>query len=165
MLKTAQISGQERGRGLRVGEVAEQSGVGVETLRFYERRGLLGRPRRTGANYSVYDEAVLARLAFIKRAQAVGFSLDEISEILSESAEGRPPCRHVREMARRKLSELDRRLAELRRYRTELARTLEDWDARGEQEGNVCGLIEHSTVTVPEAAAGELRRAGKGKRR
>ncbi|MDQ3806271.1 MAG: MerR family transcriptional regulator [Acidobacteriota bacterium] len=151
------------GRGLRIGEVAKASGIAVETLRFYERRGLLGRPRRTGANYRVYDEAVLERLAFIRRAQAVGFTLDEIGEILAESAGGRRPCRHVREAARRKLEELDRRLSELRRYRTELARTLQEWDERGEEEGSVCGLIEHSTLTSPESPAGGWPRARRGR--
>lgn len=146
------------GRGLRIGEVSRESGVSVETLRFYERRGLLGRPSRSGANYRVFDADVLERLAFIKRAQAVGFTLDEITEILSESAGGRSPCRHVRQMARRKLEELDRRLAELRRYRSELARTLESWDERGEEEGSVCGLIEHSTLIAPEAPTGGWRR-------
>ncbi|HWS54475.1 MAG TPA: MerR family transcriptional regulator [Pyrinomonadaceae bacterium] len=146
------------GRGLRIGEVAKASGVGVETLRFYERRGLLGRPRRTGGNYRVYDEEVLERLAFIKRAQAVGFTLDEIGEILAESAGGRLPCRHVREAARRKLEELDRRLSELRRYRSELARTLREWDERGEEEGSICGLIEHSTLTSPEPPARAWRK-------
>ncbi|HJQ31356.1 MAG TPA: heavy metal-responsive transcriptional regulator [Pyrinomonadaceae bacterium] len=138
-----------RGAALRIGEVSRRSGVGIEALRFYERRGLLGRPSRTESNYRVYDETVLERLDFIRRAQAVGFTLDEISEILAESADGRSPCRHVRELARRKLEELDRRLAELRRHRAELARTLADWDERGEQEGHVCGLIEHSTLDAP----------------
>lgn len=150
------------GRALRIGEVAKASGVAVETLRFYERRGLLGRPRRTEANYRVYGPQVLERLAFIRRAQSVGFTLDEIGEILAESAEGRRPCGHVRAMARRKLEELDRRLAELRRYRAELARTLAEWDERGEEEGEVCGLIEHSDLTRPEPADGNWRRARKG---
>jgi MerR family mercuric resistance operon transcriptional regulator len=167
MLKNSRNSAaaaEAEGRALRIGEVAKASGVAVETLRFYERRGLLGRPRRTGANYRVYGPAVLERLAFIRRAQAVGFTLDEIGEILAESAEGRLPCRHVREMARRKLEDLDRRLAELRRYRTELARTLAGWDERGEEEGGVCGLIEHSTLTSPETA-GNWQRARKGGRK
>jgi DNA-binding transcriptional MerR regulator len=138
-----------RGGALRIGEVSRRSGVGIEALRFYERRGLLGRPARTESNYRVYDETVLERLDFIRRAQAVGFTLDEIGEILAESADGRSPCRHVRELARRKLEELDRRLAELRRHRADLARTLAEWDERGGAEGHVCGLIEHSTLDAP----------------
>ncbi len=171
MMKTATISSTPNehggGRRLRIGEVARASGLGVETLRFYERRGLLGRPARTASGYRTYDENVLEQLAFIKRAQAIGFSLDEIAEILTESAEGRSPCRHVRETARRKLAELDRRLAELRRYRAELARTISEWDERGEEQGHVCGLIEHSRLSVP-AASGESwqrvpKRAKKGR--
>lgn len=150
--------------GLRIGEVARRSGVGVEALRFYERRGLLGRPARTESNYRVYDEAVLERLDFIRRAQAVGFTLDEIGEILAESAEGHSPCRHVRELARRRLEELDRRLAELRRHRAELARTLAEWDERGEEQGHVCGLIEHSALNTT-GHAGALRKGAKGGRK
>jgi DNA-binding transcriptional MerR regulator len=148
------------GRGLRIGEVARRSGVCIEALRFYERRGLLGRPARTESNYRVYDESVLERLDFIRRAQAVGFTLDEIGEILAESAGGRSPCRHVRELARRKLEELDARMAELRRHRADLARTLAEWDERGEDEGHVCGLIEHSTMSA-HGREGVARKAGK----
>lgn len=141
-------------RNLRIGEVARRSGASIEALRFYERRGLLGRPSRTDSNYRVYDESVLERLDFIRRAQAVGFTLDEIGEILAESAGGRSPCRHVRELARRKLEELDARLAELRRHRADLARTLAEWDERGEEAGHVCGLIEHSTLGTHAAHGG-----------
>lgn len=151
----AAAEGDSKGvRALRIGEVARRSGVGVEALRFYERRGLLGRPSRTESNYRVYDESVLERLDFIRRAQAVGFTLDEIGEILAESAGGRSPCRHVRELARRKLEELDARLAELRRHRADLARTLAEWDERGEDGGRVCGLIEHSTLSTHAEHAG-----------
>ena len=158
MLKTARLLDEGRGRpGLRIGEVAKASGVGVETLRFYERRGLLGRPRRTAANYRVYDESVLERLAFIRRAQAIGFSLDEIQTIIAESEDGRLPCGHVRELARRKLTELDERLRELRQHRGELARLLGEWDERGEEAGRFCGLIEHSRIDTREAPARTLR--------
>lgn len=159
--------GLKGGRSLRIGEVARRSGVGIEALRFYERRGLLGRPSRTESNYRVYDESVLERLDFIRRAQAVGFTLDEIGEILAESADGRSPCRHVRELARRKLEELDARLAELRRHRAALARTLAEWDERGEAEGRVCGLIEHSTLSAHAEHVGIKggRKASKGGRK
>ncbi|HEX8635301.1 MAG TPA: heavy metal-responsive transcriptional regulator [Pyrinomonadaceae bacterium] len=154
MLKTAkQFGRQVEGRTLRIGEVAEATGISVEALRFYERRGLLGRPARTPSGYRAYNESVLERLAFIKRAQAVGFSLDEIGEILEMHGRGEAPCLEVRAAARRKLDELDARLRELRRYRNELARTLADWDERGIEEGQFCGLIEHSHVHAPATAA------------
>ncbi len=167
MTRTARQSNEQTGtRSLRIGEVAAASGIGVETLRFYERRGLLGRPARTGAGYRVYDASVLEQLAFIKRAQAIGFSLEEILGILKESEGGRLPCQHVRLMARRKLLELDERLRELRRHRHELNILLQDWDARGEEQGHVCGLIEHSELDSHGATDdGWQRRGGKGKRR
>ncbi len=152
------------GRYLRIGEVAERSGVSVEALRFYERRGLLGRPARTGSGYRVYEPAVLERLAFIKRAQAIGFSLDEITEILGIRADGESPCHHVRTLARHKLTELDERLRALRRYRRELAKLLHEWDARGTAEGQFCGLIEHSHLHgSDEQAAGRRSLKKKGK--
>ncbi len=138
---------------MRIGEVAEATGISVEALRFYERRGLLGRPARTASGYRAYDETVLERLAFIKRAQSIGFSLDEIADILEMRGRGEAPCLEVREAARRKLAELDLRLRELRRYRNELARTLDDWDERGIDEGEFCGLIEHSDVHAPAITA------------
>ncbi len=150
--KARQFEQRAEGRTLRIGEVAEATGVSVEALRFYERRGLLGRPARTASGYRAYDEGVLERLAFIKRAQSIGFSLDEIAEILEMRAHGHAPCVHVRETARRKLAELDVRLRELRRHRNELARTLEEWDERGIDEGEFCGLIEHSHVEHAPAA-------------
>ncbi len=167
MLKRAINSNlSKEARHLRIGEVASESGLSVETLRFYERRGLLGRPHRTAANYRVYQESVLERLDFIKRAQTVGFSLDEIQEIIKESENGRLPCQHVRELARAKLAELDARLTELRRHRTDLARLLDEWDERGEREGNFCGLIEHSSLKKSVEAGAHLQRsARKGKRR
>ena len=155
-----------RKRGLKIGEVARETGVGVETLRFYERRGLLGRPSRTEAGYRIYDSSVVEQIAFIKRAQAIGFSLDGITEILNDSVDGKLPCQEVREMARRKLVELDQRLKELRRYRHELDRTLREWDERGEEQGRICGLIEGSTLASPETAAQEeWQRARKRKRK
>ncbi|HVF55507.1 MAG TPA: MerR family transcriptional regulator [Pyrinomonadaceae bacterium] len=157
--------GGDGGRGLRIGEVSQATGVGVETLRFYERRGLLGRPRRTEANYRIYDDAVVEQVGFIKRAQAVGFTLDEVAEIMAESAGGRSPCHEVRAMARRKLDELNRRLAELRRYRDELQRTLREWDERGEEAGRVCGLIEHSSLSAPANSPDNWQAAKKGTRK
>jgi DNA-binding transcriptional MerR regulator len=170
MLKTArQFAAQTDGRQtLRIGEVAAATGMSVEALRFYERRGLLGRPARTASGYRAYDASILERLAFIKRAQAIGFSLDEIAEILEMRGQGVAPCLEVREAARRKLAELDVRLRELRRYRNELARTLDDWDERGMDEGQFCGLIEHSHVHAPHAAtatnAPARKKTNKGKR-
>ena len=149
-------------RRLKIGEVSRRSGIGVEALRFYERQGLLGRPARTESGYRIFDEDVLERLDFIRRAQALGFSLAEIGRVMSEAASGQSPCAAVREIVRTRLRELDERLEELQRYRDELATTLAGWDEKGEVEGHVCGLIEGSTVRAPSSAPAVVR---KGRRR
>src|SRR5688572_31117612 len=108
---------------LKIGEVSKRSGLGIEALRFYERSGLLERPHRTESGYRVYGEAVLERLAFIKQAQALGFSLDEVKRIVDDARAGQSPCDEVREIVRRRLDELDARMREMRRCRADLAKT------------------------------------------
>src|SRR5712671_620205 len=136
-------------KALKIGEVARRAEVGIETLRYYERLGLLGSPRRTDAGYRLYSETIFARLDFIRKAQAMGFTLDEIGRIIQESETGQSPCAEVRRIARRKLEELDRHLKQLRQYRNELARTLADWDRKGSAAGRLCGLIEESHIAHP----------------
>lgn len=144
---------------LKIGEVAKLSGVGVEALRFYERNGLLGRPARTESGYRVYGAEVLERLSFIKRAQVLGFSLKEIKHVIDEKHAGGSPCAGVREVVRRRLRELDERMAEMRRYRRELAAALAEWDETGESEGHVCGLIEGAEIkSNPDAPRKVVRK-------
>ena len=133
---------------LKIGEVARMSGIGIETLRFYERSGLLGRPRRTQSGYRLYDREVLERLEFIKRAQVLGFSLDEIKQVIAEEQAGESPCEAVRDVVRTRLQELDEHMREMRRYRNELAATLAEWDKTGPVKGHICGLIEGSRIAT-----------------
>ena len=140
------VDDEEGRRMLKIGEVSKRSGVGVEALRFYEKSGLLDRPSRTYSGYRVYGENVLERLAFIKQAQALGFSLDEIRRIIEDARKGQSPCDEVREIVRRRMEELDERLRELQRHRKELKRTLEEWDKIGRAPGHICGLIEGSEI-------------------
>jgi DNA-binding transcriptional MerR regulator len=158
-------SGGETRRALKIGDVSKQSGVGVEALRFYEKAGLLERPARTEGGYRLYGAATLERLDFIKRAQVLGFSLNEIKQIIDERRAGASPCANVREIVRGRLRELDERMAQMRRYRRELAGALADWDAAGDSEGHVCGLIEGSRVGHHPEANGfdRARRKGGGK--
>lgn len=131
---------------LKIGEVARLSGIGIEALRFYERSGLLGRPGRTASGYRAYDRAVLQRLDFIKRAQILGFSLDEIKQIIADKQAGKSPCHEVREIVRHRLAELDERMKEMRRYRNQLGAALMKWEETGELDGQVCGLIEGTQI-------------------
>ena len=142
---------------LRIGEVARASGIGIEALRFYERSGLLGRPARTESGYRLYDAAVLLRLDFIKRAQVMGFSLEEIKRIIADKLAGRSPCLEVREIVRHRLQELDERLKEMRRYRRELGEALTQWEQTGELDGHVCGLIEGTEMEHPDPISRGLR--------
>ena len=131
---------------LKIGEVSRLSGVSIEALRFYENGGLLDKPARTHSGYRVYGEDVLDRLAFIKRAQALGLSLDEIKRIIDRADMGIDTSDEVRELVRRRVEELDGRLREMRQYRRELKATLEGWNKLGRVQGHVCGLIEMSTL-------------------
>lgn len=141
-----------RRESLKIGEVSLASGIGIEALRFYERSGLLGKPVRSESNYRLYDEGVLERLAFIKKAQTLGFSLDEIKRIINDAQSGASPCDDVREIVRRRLTELDGRMREMKRYRKELAETLEEWDKVGRAPGHICGLIEAAEIENPLSA-------------
>ena len=148
---------------LRIGEVAKLSGIGIEALRFYERSGLLGRPGRTDSGYRMYDAAVLQRLDFIKRAQVLGFSLDEIKRIIADKQAGKSPCREVREIVRQRLEELDERMKEMRRYRRELGTALAKWEETGELDGQICGLIEGTEIEHLDPIPRGLGKKGKKK--
>lgn len=143
VFKDVQIANEQQQRHmLKIGEVSKHSGIGIEALRFYEKSGLLDKAERTDSGYRMYDATVLERLTFIKQAQVLGFSLDEIKRIIDEKRAGQSPCAEVRELVRLRLHELDERMREMQRYRQELAAALAEWDSTGEAQGHICGLIE-----------------------
>ncbi|MBV8858941.1 MAG: heavy metal-responsive transcriptional regulator [Acidobacteria bacterium] len=167
MKRVKTVVGEDEGRRmLKIGEVSKRSGIGIEALRFYEKSGLLDRPSRTYGGYRVYGEDVLERLAFIKQAQALGFSLEEIRKIIDDARKGESPCEEVREIVRRRMAELDERLRELQRHRRELKATLKEWDEVGRAPGHICGLIEGSHVehVGHRHGADELKRKKRGPR-
>src|SRR5215216_812571 len=110
---------QVSGKQLKIGEVSRLSGIGIEALRFYEKSGLLDRPGRTNSGYRLYDESVLERLAFVKKAQVLGFSLDEIKQIIAHKRAGENPCTEVRGIVKIRLEELNERIAQMMQYRDE----------------------------------------------
>jgi DNA-binding transcriptional MerR regulator len=141
----------------RIGEVARAAGLSVQTLRYYERLGLLPPPRRSGNGYRLYPADTLKRLRLIRQAQALGFRLDEIKEILRMKYAGESPCGCVREMLARKLAEVERQIADLGRFRRELHRTLRRSRALprlSHRASLICPIIE----SVPR---GRRRRAEK----
>lgn len=131
---------------LKIGEVARRSGVGIETLRFYAKVGLLERPGRTSSGYRLYGHAILDRLSFIKKAQVLGFSLDDIRELIDHKRRGENPCKHVRATVKKRLADLEERIRQMTLYRDELETALAEWEEIGESDGHVCGLIEASNI-------------------
>lgn len=129
---------------LRVSDVASRAGVSVDTVRHYERKGVLRNVSRDRSGYRRYPEDAVRRVLVIRRAITLGFSLDELADIFRERAAGKPPCGRVRDLAGRKLVELDQRIAALTALRTVLAETIEGWDdrLRNTQDGGFAHLLE-----------------------
>jgi MerR family transcriptional regulator, copper efflux regulator len=109
-----------------IGKVASAACVSIDTLRFYERQGLLGRPRRNFSGYREYPEAVLEQLRFIRDAKELGFTLREIRELLSMGVRSTRECGPVTRKAEARLAALDGELRKLRRMRRTLARMVRD---------------------------------------
>jgi DNA-binding transcriptional MerR regulator len=111
------------GSGLRSGELAEAAGVNVQTLRYYERRGLLAAPVRSPGGHRYYPPEAVAQLGVIKGAQRLGFTLDEVADLL-ETARRRHPTGPLYERAVTKLAEIDRKIAHLQAMRTALTEVI-----------------------------------------
>ena len=136
-----------------IGRLAEAAGVNVETVRFYQRRGLIDEPQRPGGGYRTYRAIDVGRLRFIRRAQTLGFTLDEIANLLK--LQGSRQCVDTRDVAQRKLAMIEAKLADLLAMKT----ALDDLVLRcgdGQGEGS-CPIIEALIADrgdgVPSAAA------------
>lgn len=126
---------------LTIGQLAKAVGVNVETIRFYQRKGLLPTPERHYGSIRRYDEADVRRIQFIKRAQVLGFKLDEIAGLLN--LDGARACADTRALAVRKLALVEDRLADLTAMRTSLSEMIDRCDA-GDQQGE-CPIIQTLT--------------------
>lgn len=103
-----------------IGEVADAVGVTTKTLRFYEQQGLLAEPARTDGGYRDYPTTAVDRVRFVKDAQAAGFTLTQVGEILAIRDEGLPPCDHVATLVDQRLAEVQQRMRELEAVREQL---------------------------------------------
>src|SRR5215813_13163844 len=126
--------------GLTIGELAKQANVHVETLRYYERRGLMPKPHRTVSNYRVYSSENLRRLMFIKQAQGLGFSLNEIKKLLALRATPRARCADVRTYAAHKIEDIDGKIHSLARMRRTLKKLIAE--CSGEGPKTQCPILE-----------------------
>ena len=111
---------------LTTGQVAKQAGVNIETIRFYERKGLLKEPPRRESGYRQYTSRAIMRIRFIKRAQELGFSLREIHELLDLRAEGPDACPDVQARAEAKISDIENKIQTLQQMRRVLRKLLEE---------------------------------------
>jgi MerR family transcriptional regulator, copper efflux regulator len=110
-----------------IGQVAKLSGVGVETIRFYEREGLLNKPRRKPSGYRMFDAEVVNRIRFIKSIKELGFSLKEIRELLFLRVDSRSTATEVKKRVDSKIDQIDRRIHDLKKVRnalTQLSRSV-----------------------------------------
>ena len=146
---------------MQIGELAQQADVSVQTIRFYERRKLLPEPVRKESGYREYGEGELKQLRFIRQAKSLGFSLDEIREIIRSRGRGQCPCTDVIAMAEHHLHEVTEQIDKLEKFKEELNRSIKHWKRAGKQTlsaGAICTLIERTM----ETGKGKVRRTING---
>ena len=117
---------------LTIGEVAKQAHVRIETLRYYERTGLVASPPRSASNYRLYPQETVRRVQFIKRAQGLGFSLKEITELLVLRSTPETPCADIRQRAFDKITTIEEKIRTLNAMKYALTKLIEACSGQGE---------------------------------
>lgn len=129
------------GTTLKIGQVAQQAGVGVETVRFYERKGLIDEPPRRSSGYRAYPAEVVRRIHFIKRSQELGFSLNEIGELLALRVDPQSTCGDVKLQAEAKMADIEAKIRSLQRMKRTLKR-LSDACGSGKEPSTGCPILD-----------------------
>lgn len=127
-------------KALTIGQAARSAGVGIETVRFYERQGLIEEPLRTDSGYRQYPEEVVTRLRFIIRAKELGFSLKEIKELLTLRVDSDTTCREVKNRAEAKIADIEERIRTLQRMKKALGKLTQTCSGRGPT--SECPILE-----------------------
>ncbi|MEO6653098.1 MAG: heavy metal-responsive transcriptional regulator [Ilumatobacteraceae bacterium] len=133
---------------MNIGDLSTTCGVPTQTIRFYEKRGLMPEPNRQPNGYRIYDRHAVDRIAFIRRAQRSGLTLSEIGGVLDVRADGRTPCSHVSQLLTSKLRDVKAQMRELRTLRGELeglidrSRQLDPADCT---DGDICHILGPNT--------------------
>ncbi len=134
---------------LKIGEIAKITGIAVSTLRYYEAIGLVKPTDKSSAKYRYYKKDDIQLIVFVKKAQNIGFTLDEIKLILSERSSGKSPCPKVRDLAQRKIVELRDKIKDLKLIERDLKRYIlkccHEEDSKPD-ESNVCKMIDKVKV-------------------
>ena len=123
-----------------IGKVASRTGVGIETIRFYERKGLINEPPRRDSGYRLYDTDVIDRLSFIQQAKSLGFTLEEISQLLSISLKSGEPLPAVKKIARKRLQDIEEKLKLLRSMKRTLKKLVDACPGKGTIDD--CPILE-----------------------
>lgn len=142
---------------IQIGELARRAGVKPQTVRYYESLGLLSRVDRSASGYRRYGPRTLEELQFIRKAQDLGFSLDDVKQILDLARAGRTPCSRVLAIAEGHVADLEQRIEQLTRLRDELARSVKSWKNGGVPSrcgSTLCGLISETAEAAGEPASG-----------
>ncbi len=139
---------------MKIGELAKRTGFTTKTIRYYELLGLVAEPERTPSGYRLYREDDVKRLGFIGKAKRLGFSLDEIRDILILNQQQQQPCVHVLALIDQKLKRVDEVVKELKAFRRELSRLRDESAEQLERlpEDAVCGIVERGIHAKGEAA-------------
>jgi DNA-binding transcriptional MerR regulator len=165
-MKTSATAASLHATGILAGEAAKVLGVGVQTLHYYERVGLIPPPARSDSGYRLFTPDIVERVAFIRKAQTLGLPLAEIRDIISLAEQGASPCGRVQRSLAAKLAEVDRRLAELQAFRRELAGLIDRSAVLGQQRGTaqLCAIVEGAPAITSEFVTLPLsRRTGKAR--
>ncbi len=125
---------------LKIGDLSRQTNTKVVTIRYYEKIGLLASPHRTAGNYRAYDEAALGRLRFIRRCRDLGFTLEQIRDLLDLSSEVERPCAEVDGIASTHLAEVERKISDLQALAKRLRRISSSCSGKGTISD--CGVID-----------------------
>jgi MerR family mercuric resistance operon transcriptional regulator len=127
---------------MKIGEVAKLSGIGIETIRFYEREGLLLEPERRPSGYRQYDESTVERLEYIRRAKELGFTLAEIRELMELSFVSQTCCDHIRQRAETKITDIESKIRNLQQMKRSLGKIVQR--CRNKNSTDDCPLV-HKT--------------------
>jgi len=137
---------------MKIGEVARVVGLKIETIRFYEAKGLIEQASRTMGNYRLYDDAQIERLSFVRRARDLGFTLEQVRELLALADDPRGSCAEVDAIATVHLKEVDRKLADLRQLKDELLGRLDCCERTTVADCQIIGaLTSRDQLEEPES--------------
>jgi DNA-binding transcriptional MerR regulator len=151
---------------MKIGELAKRTGFSTKAIRYYELVGLLAQPERTESGYRLYTEKDVERLEFIEKAKRLGFSLEDIRDVLALHQQQQTPCVHVLALIDQKLKQIDDVLRDLKAFRRELVRLRKESADQLERlpaDAAICGIIERGVHAKGEAALAwlEFRQPGK----